>query len=260
MKQSLLTLSAAFALAGVSQAAILVENFDGYTNGTDMNGLGTWTVTNGSSGSGPIAIATNSTFEGSAGAVLIGGYTPTTSPTVLSTSGLDIPMFTVGNPAEFMIDFGIYDSLSADQDDYTITLASTSGNLLTIDLTPAGDNLYNISISSGFFAPPVVGTFDTLDVFGSPYSQIMFQTSTDGVNMFYNLVDLNSGSLSSGTLSGGGISLSDNITSLSISVDTAGGAGDGFLVMDNISVIPEPSSALLGILGASCVFLRRRRA
>jgi hypothetical protein len=37
-------------------------------------------------------------------------------------------------------------------------------------------------------------------------------------------------------------------------------AGSNFMVFDNVSLVPEPSSALLGILGASCVFLRRRRA
>ena len=263
MKQSLLTLSAAFVLAGVSQA-ILIENFDSYTDDTNMSGLGTWSVSNGiaTPGGEAIAIATSFTFEGSVGAALIGGFTPTNTlqPTVLS-SAANVPMFTVGNPAKFSMDFGFLDGAGANRDDYRLSLASTGGNLLTIDLTPAASvNTFNISFSSDYFLGVINwGTLDALNTLGNPYFQILFQTSTDGVGgMFYSLNDVNSGVMSSGTLSG--TTLTDNITGLSNSVITGGAAGNGFLVIDNVSVIPEPTSAMLGLLGASFVFLRRRRA
>ena len=262
MNQSLLTLGAAFALAGVSEAAILVDNFDSYPHDetTSMHGLGTWTVTNGASVGGPISVSTGSTFEGSLGAALIGGNTPSVAgPTVLSSAAI-VPMFTVGSTATFSMDFGFYDSTNANRDDYRISLASTGGNLLTIDLTPAGSvNTFNISFSSDYFTGVVNwGTLDALDTLGNPYSSIQFQTSRDlGGAMFYSLKTFNT-TMSSGALSG--TNLGDNTTGLSVSVDTAGAGGDGFLVIDNVSVVPEPSSALLGLLGASCAFLRRRRA
>jgi hypothetical protein len=262
MNQSLFTLGVAFTLASVSQAAGLVDNFDGYpaNNTTSMGGLGTWSVANGTSGANAIAVSTDSTFEGSAGAALIGGYAPDSAgPTVLSSTPT-VGMFGA-SAATFSMDFGFYDSTDANRDNYSIKLTSTGGaNLLTIDLSPAAVNTFNISFTSAFFTGTVNwGTLDALDTAGNPYFQVQFQTSTDGLGgMFYSLNDLNGGTMSSGALSGTG--LSDNITGLSISVDTAGGAGDGFLIVDNVSVVPEPSSALLGLLGASFVFLRRRRA
>jgi hypothetical protein len=263
MNQSLFTLGVAFTLASVSQAAILVDNFDSYPadNTTSMNGLGTWSVSNGTSGANAIAVTTDSTFEGSAGAALIGGYAPgSAGPTVLSSSPT-VGMFGA-SPTTFTMDFGFYDSTDLNRDNYSIKLTSTGGaNLLTIDLSPAaGVNTFNISFSSAFFSGTLNwGTLDALDTAGNPYFQVQFQTSTDGLGgMFYSLDDLNGSNMSSGSLSGA--ALTDSITGLSISVDTTGGAGDGFLIVDNVSVIPEPSSALLGLLGASCAFLRRRRA
>lgn len=271
MKQSLLTLSAAFSLAGLSQAALLVDNFDGYTDGSNMNGQGPWNVSNGfaTPGGEAIAIATISTFEGSPGAALIGGFTPTNTllPTVLSSDPINVSMFTVGFPtATFAMDFGFLDSTGANRDDYRISLSSTGGNLLTIDLTPAASvNTFNISFSSDYFTGVTNwGTLDALDTLGNPYFQISFQTYTDGIGgMFYSLNDVNSGVMSSGLLADGLLAdtlLTDSITGLSISSITAGAAGDGFLVIDNVSVVPEPTSAMLGLLGASFVFLRRRRA
>lgn len=261
MNQSLFTLGVAFTLASVSQAAFLVDNFDSYPadNTSSMSGLGSWSVSNGASGANAIAVSTNSTFDGSDGAALIGGFAPDSpGPTVLSSTPT-VGMFGASG-ARFTMDFGFYDSTDANRDNYSFKLTSTGGaNLLTIDLSPAAVNTFNISFSSAFFTGIVNwGTLDALDTTGSPYFQVQFETSTDGVNMFYTLDDLNGGNMSSGALIGTG--LSDNITGLSISVDTTGGAGDGFLIVDNVSVVPEPSSALLGLLGASCVFLRRRRA
>lgn len=264
MKQSLFTFGAAFALAGVSHAVLLTDNFDSYTPLATMDLAGPWSVSNGASGSGPIAIATDYTFDGSPGAALIGGYAPLSAgPTVLS-AGLTVPMFNNGYPSEYTMDFGFLDSTNAFRDDYKISLASTSGNLLALDLTPgASVNTFNISFSSDYFTGiNNWGTFDALDTLGNPFFQVKFQTFTDGIGgMFYSLNDGNGGVMSSGSLSGGSLNIADNITGLSISVDTTGGAGDGFLVIDNVSAIPEPSSAmLLGLLGASFAFLRRREA
>lgn len=264
MKQSLFPLGVAFALVGVSQAAVLIDDFESYPNNnvTDMNGLGTWSVSNGLDVNGdPIALSTNSTFDLSTGAALIGGLAPSgAGATVLSSSPLTVGMF--GSvPALFSIDFGFYDSQNANRDDYSISLVSTGGgDLVTIDLTPAANvNTFNMSFSSDFFTGVVNwGTLDALDTAGNPYFQLQFQTWADGANMYYSLFDVNGGTISTGALTG--TSLTDQITDLKISVDTAGGAGDGFLIVDNVSVIPEPSSALLGLLGATVAFTRRRRA
>ena len=35
--------------------------------------------------------------------------------------------------------------------------------------------------------------------------------------------------------------------------------GSNYMLFDNLSLVPEPSAALLGLLGASCVLVRRRR-
>lgn len=278
MKKSFLTLGAAFALAGVSQAAgtWIIDNFDNYTDGVNMNGLtsagsiNTWAVTNGvaTPGGEDISIATSYTFDLSTGAALIGGFDPTVAaPTVLSTAA-NIAMFNtttpiIGNPARFTIDFGFLDSTDANRDDYSISLTSTGGgNLLTIDLTPSANvNTYNLSFSSDFFTGVVNwGTIDALDTFGSPYFSLEFATGSDGIGgMFYSLKDLNNNTLmSDGALTG--TALTDDILGLDISVDTNGASGDGFLVIDNVSLIPEPSSALLGLLGATLAFTRRRRA
>jgi hypothetical protein len=275
MKQSLLALTAAFALASVSQAAIIVEDFESYSPGTPpptytpgqtlngaTNGTNTWTVSNGISGLDNIAAATYATFDGSNVAGSIGGYPPGGPGMTTLSSSASVPIVgTASYPAAiFKIGFGFFDSLNANQDDYKISLSSSSGNLLTIDLTPVAPNTYNIGFSSAFFTGNAAwGDLDSLDTFGSPYFELQFTTWESGGNLFYSLDDVNGGNMSNGAL-GGVSNLGTIITGLDISVDTAGGAGDGFLVIDNVSLIPEPSSALLGLLGTSCLFLRRRRA
>jgi hypothetical protein len=276
MKNSLFTLTAAFALASVSQAAIIFENFDSYTPGDPpvpgpytagqnlngaTNGTNTWSVVNGISGSDNIATATYATFDGSGVAGSIGGYPNGGGVTTLSSTASVPIVGTASYPAAiFKFGFAFFDSQNGFRDDYKISIGSSNGNLLTIDLTPAAANTFNISFSSAFFTGQSNwGSVDALDTAGNPYFEIEFKTWESGGNLFYTLDDVNGINMSNGAL-GGSSNLSTTITGLDISVDTAGGAGDGFLVFDNVSLVPEPSSALLGLLGTSCLFLRRRRA
>ena len=64
----------------------------------------------------------------------------------------------------------------------------------------------------------------------------------------------------SGVIPGGA---SQSIANFGAVWDTFAGKtapGSNFMVFDSVNLVPEPSSALLGLLGASFAFVRRRRA
>jgi len=264
MKKTISGIAVAFSLAGMTHASVIIDNFDFYTDGTNMNGQGGWTVTNGlTSGSDPIVIATSFTFDGSDGAALIGGLEPDTPNSTVSLSrsaNLTLADFSTGVARRFEIDFGFLDALDiADpRNPYSIVVDTNNGNLLTINLAPGASlNTYTVSFSSAFFAFAGTADLDALDTFGNPYYPFAMEIWTeDNSTVQYQLFS-NNALFNSGVLAGA--NPGDLITGMSINVDTDGGAGEGFLVVDNVTLIPEPSTALLGLISAAFCFTRRRR-
>ncbi len=262
MNRSILGLAATLALTGsshaavfIAHAAVFIDNFESYSPvGSDMNGKGGWVVSNGAptGGGGPVVIVDNYTWDGSLRSATVGGDTqPSLGFTTLShTANVAL----VSNaPSSFKFETSYTESTGgATRNPFKFVLTANSGNLLTIDLTPAGAGQYDVTWSSSFAAGGAVGTLSA-----GATTQFQIDTAWNGSAVTY--VFKNAGSLvSSGTLTGA--AQSDFVSSFSTSWNSGVSAGNNSVTIDNVSLVPEPSAALLGLLGTSLLVLRRRRA
>jgi hypothetical protein len=272
MKYPFFAVSAVFVLTASLQASTLVENFESYVSplGSTMNGLGGWTVSNGVTSDPGAPFGAVASLEpafllpafGGTQSATVGGWAQTSlGLTSMSYNGLSVPIVNSFNPAvgsSFSIDVQM-GAANLSTNPFSIVLNANSGNLLTIDFVQSSGSVFDLSWSSGLdavagptpFATLLSGIATTfrLDLFASGPSDVGFTFANGTGPGAYNV---------SGLLTGA--AQTDTINGLSINWDSQTSAGDSFMSVDNISVIPEPSSALLCMLGASFAFLRRRRA
>ena len=296
MKQNRYALFAALVLgsfSSFSHGAFYATNFEppAFTLG-NLDGQSGWTVnaTSVEGGIGVVApVITPLTPFGTRSASL--GFTPSL---VLDSGATDVyasyryggsdstPLLssTVGTPAtSFSAIFQIYDSDSGYgtgaevRDNFGFRLQNAAGyNLFSIvftpfrqaidavpPTTPENEVAYNqVSWSTGTGLPQLVaGGYSAQEgqsyTFGVTFApsvtpgNVAFSANISGVNFFSgDLVGLASEEIKElGAFWKPTSSLSD--------------PGSNSMVFDNINVVPEPSSALLGLLGASFAFLRRRR-
>ena len=261
MKRSIFSFAATLSLVGGSHAAILVDNFESYSPlFGDMNGNGSWIVSNGIPAipaEGPVVILDAYTWDASAQSATVGGVQSTLGGvTSMYNSSFGVPLVSVTpQPTYFEIETAYTESTVGQRNNFSFVLNATSGNLLTLTFTPSGGpTQYDVSWSSAFATGALIGSLSA----NTP-TQFRLNTFASGANVAYSLT--NAGTpVSSGLLVGA--SASDVINSFAVNWDSAsnGGLGNNSITIDNISVVPEPSSALLGLLGASFAFLRRRRA
>ena len=254
MNRSILGLAATLALTGSSHAAIFIDNFESYSAvNDDMNGKGGWVVSNGAdSGGGPVVILDSYTWDASAQSATVGGVTqPSLGFTTLSHSA---NVALVSNaPSSFKFETSYTESTGgATRNPFQFVLTANSGNLLTIDLTPAGAGEYDVSWSSAFALGGAVGTLTA-----GASTQFQIDTAWNGSAVTYAFTNAGN-AVSSGILTGA--AQGDFVTSFSTSWNSGASAGNNSVTIDNVSLVPEPSAALLGLLGTSLLVIRRRRA
>ena len=272
MNRSIFGLAASLALVGSTYAAALIDNFEGYTSliGTDMNGIegSGWTVSNGAPLNpldGPVVILDSYTWDESDQSATVGGVEQTSlGVTSLSHTLSDGTDMTLSNGlyaswAQWEMDYT--ESTEGFRNSYSITVDTNFGNLLTINLVAAGANQYLMSWSTGYNLSGVTGIGEgSIGYLSAAQStQIRIGTWLDGSDLKYELS--NAGTVvSSGILTDA--LASHRMTDFAVNWDSTsnGGLGNGSLTIDNVSIVPEPSSALLGLLGTSLAFIRRRRA
>jgi len=256
MNRSISALAATFALVGSSHAAIILDNFNSYNEpGDNMQGKGGWTVTN-DSVNVPVILDTF-TWDGSDRSATIGGVAPG-GPGLTSLSNYStVQLEGVTMRTAFEIETAYTESTGLDpRNNFQFILNSGVHNLLTIRLEPDAAGQYSFSWDSEWVAGGF-STFGTLTA-ATP-TQFRFETWWNGSNVAYELT--NAGLLvSDGVLAGTGVSPTAVIDTFSAQWDTSNGVGSNSLTIDNVSLVPEPSAALLGLLGASFALVRRRRA
>ena len=259
MHRSIFSLAASISLVGGSHAAVLRDNFESYSPVfSDMNGKGGWVVSNGNPAilaEGPVAILDSYTWDGSAKSATVGGVESIFGGiTSMFNTSFAVPLFsTTPQPTFFQIETAYTESTEGKRNNFSFVLNANSGNLLTLGFSPGISGQYDITWSSAFATGGVVGSISA-----NVPTQFRLDTGFDGTNVTYSLTSAGA-PVSSGFLSA---SPTDVINSFAVNWDSAsnGGLGNNSITIDNVSVVPEPTSALLGVLGASFVLLRRRRA
>jgi hypothetical protein len=264
MKRSIFGLGATIALAGAAQAAIIVDDFESYSNVfDDMNGINGsgWTVSNGTPANGPdgpVVILDSYTWDASAQSATVGGVAQTALGVTSLSHSASVPLVDNigGYQTFFSVETAYTESLGADpRNPFQIALTASSGNLLTIDLTPGDPGEYIVTWDSAFVAggPALMGT-----VSANTPTQFQLETWWNGSAVAYEFT--NAGNPVSSGVFDAGAGQFDTITAFSTSWDSTGGAGGNSITIDNVTLVPEPSSTLLGLLGATLAFTRRRRA
>lgn len=255
MNRSFLTLAATFALVGGSHASVIFDNFESYNSpGDDMNGKGGWTVSN-NSGNVPI-ILDNYTWDSSTRSATVGGETPGAGTVTSLSHASTVPLVSLTPQSTyFQIETAYTESTGGDpRNEFRFVLTSGANNVLTLKFVPGAAGEYDVSWDSDYVAGSFV-TFGTLTANTS--TQFRLDTFASGLDVGYSLS--NAGSpVSSGILAGA--LGTDVLNTFAVQWDTSNGIGSNSITIDNVSLVPEPSSALLGMLGASFAFLRRRRA
>jgi len=273
MKKTLSFIALSLALGGVSSAAVYTTTFNSFTYGAGLGGQDGWAVT-GAPGdnTGPTQIGTSPfpTPATSGGRAVLFGASDLdpTSTSAYAYHNYNLPLVGADVTTTFHVAMTIQDSdpTFPNRDSFGFTLRDSSDtNLFTINFTPTaqapgGDpttstRVDNVSWSSGAFSSAPIATltegqWTTIDltfVQIPSTSDAQFNLSSAGV------------SIASGTLTGFAAA---NVATFGAVANAYSGnsLGNNMLIFDDISLVPEPSAALLGMLGASFALVRRRRA
>ena len=271
MKTSKLFLSSAFAIAafaGSAHATVYIENFNTYTYNSDLNGQNGWVSSDPTADVGYVQ-----SLGGSWGArsASIGYVAPILNDNVFLSHAASTPLIGDGVDASFSARFQLVDSDSGPgdgsqaRDKFGFRLESSTGaNIFTFYLNPTSQvpdpenqTEYNsYSWSTGTGAPTVAlagrGSEETY-----AYTLTVNFYYAGGTDVGFN-ADVN-GDGFTGIIPGGTTQTIGSFGAIWNTLNGKTAPGSNFMVFDNVSLIPEPSSALLGLLGTSFAFIRRRR-
>ena len=196
---------------------------------------------------------------------------PTSAPFYVSHAvGMDL-IATVGHPVTTLqTSFVVVDSLEyPDRNDYSIGFYGAGNSLLfgldimatsQVDVPGGPNDLWNIRWSSGNDSSDAFGAVIE-DFPGSPalYNLNVTFTTINVTDVQFNLSISGSNTFTtSGILSGVNLAAA-SIAEYRVTASQGSGAdwGDGFIGIAGLSVVPEPSAAIL--LGLSALGLTRRR-
>lgn len=248
---------------GTSYGAGLVTDFDSNTFGTDLAGQGLWTIT-GATESG-VSFVNSSPFLGGSG-VNAGqlGFQEISGTTAV----LSHPVSLGVNGSSFSVTTIIQDSNSTfpNRDQFGFSLQGASGEIFGINLSPttqvanpngaAVPRLDNVSWSS--LTTGNSAAFAVLSEIQSTTFDVVF-TTLDPNNLQFSISSVGL-PLITETISTAGIG-NETFTRLDIywTPLDADDEGSNSIFFDDLSFVPEPSTALLGAFGVLGL-LRRRRA
>ena len=267
MKKPFSILFFSFALASLGHSATYASNFDNLTVG-DLPGQGGWSISGApSSSDSPGQVAT----PGSGNNVVAFGYYDLNSGSnsaYLSHSYGESLVGTSDGYTQFLVSVGIVDSSDSDfpnRDTFGFTFRDGQDqNLFSINFTPraqSGIPQSTTRVDDVTWSNYVTGQSSVIGTLSEGFSTtIDLKFEKFGLNDVKFTLKSEGVQVATGNLTGLASSTIATFGATVNSVDSSGVMGGNQLVFDNISLIPEPSAALLSLLGASLTLIRRRRA
>lgn len=257
----------------LASAAIFSTDFTGYAIG-DINGQDGWTLNDATPEAGAI-IALGGVWGSGSRAATLGYVSPVIEPTVFLSHASATPLLSGGSPdTTFKVMFQVEDSDSGygagaeARDIFGFRLADASDNTLWSlyltpfdqDPTPESDTAFHtFSWSTGndpatnVLTSPLVSAEETY----AYHLTVTFAPS--GANDVAFNADIN-GAAFSGIIPGQASNTIDRVGAFWTPLNGPTDPGSNFLTFDQLSVVPETSSAMLGLLGVTGLMLRRKRA
>ncbi len=267
----------AVALANHSNGSVFIENFQvGYSTGdmtTGGNAANGWSVNDSTADVSSIINTSNAGGTFGNRSASIGFVAPITATTAYLSHAVNTPLLGGGVDASFSTQFFIFDSDSGGvsdgeaRDTFGFRFEDGIGNnifsffLTPFDQDPLPENdtaFHTFSWSTGNNAPTVVLPGLAAQEGQPPYT-FAINFSPSGLNDVAFTANVG-GSPFSGTLVGLAATTIEKIGATWTPLNGPTDPGSNILIFDNISLVPEPSSALLGLIGISSLVIRRRRA
>ncbi len=258
--------------ASVASGAVFMFDFESYSV-TDLAGQDSWVINDATPATSSVLAMNNLTW-GSSRAGSVGFVSPVIATSPYVSHAVDTPLVGSVN-ATFSVLFQVVDSDSGygagaeARDQFGFRLEDGSGNNLFSfflspfdqDPAPEGDtefNLYSWSTGAGPINQVLQDPGDTwsseedhaytLTVAFSPsgMSDVAFDADVNGKHFY-------------GTLPGQSAASIKELGAFWNPLNGPTDPGSNFLVFDGVNLVPEPSAALLALLGASAGLVRRRR-
>ena len=271
LKTSTLIL-ASLAFPVLTQAVTFSTNFDSVpgVNGANFAPLGPWAIND------PTTEVSFVQDVPGGRAVALGGFQSAPSQQFVNLSASVLPGGVPTGGSVFTSRFAIinsgpgFSSATDPKDNFGFTLRDTSGGFFGVQLRPTS----NVSIrqfftsNTTFGQDPVTPNGMVASDFSAPAFVTMtlnFTQSGANLNWNMNVVTDSAPITASGTLTGFG---GRSWTSFEIDFDVANaavvgglytGAGSNVILVDSVSLVPEPSAAMMGLLSIGLLGLRRRR-
>ena len=259
-------------LAAPAFGSVYYTDFTGYSTASDLAGQDGWSINDPTAN---VSGLQNLGGEWGSRAAYLGFATPSVS-SVFVSHAVSTPMVdTVGNVnGTFSALFRVIDSDSnggldsSNRDTFGFKLENAAGdNLFSFHLIPfaqvaspeLNNGFHTYAWSTGNNSPTAVLPSVASAEENAP-SYLFSVSFSQGVGSDVNFT------ASVGNQSFGGVipnSNTETITKIGAFMNafsTPATTGSNYMNFDNVSLIPEPSSALLGLLGASFALGRRRRA
>jgi MYXO-CTERM domain-containing protein len=204
------------------------------------------------------------TVAGLGSVVGLGGlYSSPLATSVNLTRAVSVP----AGGASFNIDFALTNSgpptYFTNDDIFGFTLSDSSGPLLTIDLRPTiVESVRKVFIGElGAAGVGLTPNGITPSDHGAPiFYGLALSFTANGANLDYTGSIASGGVFFSGSLAG---KASTTISKIGVDFDVtaaaAADAGSNSLLIDNLSLVPEPSVTLTGLLALGALAGRRRR-
>jgi hypothetical protein len=270
MKKIIVSIACLGCLSGLGQATVFISNFDSspYLFNSNLNGLDGWTLTGASLPD--VAFISSSPFPPpvSGGRAIHFGFQEidATSAVLSRNFGVGLVGNTLGY-TEFQAAFFVVDSIPTfpNRDSFSFTFRGASNeNLLTVSLSPT------LQTPDPDLAPNRVDQFSWTSDYatGNPnignltegqWSTINVLFTPSGVNDVAFSVKFQNVEFASGILAGAAGETLENYGFVWDPEDPLD-VGSNIFIIDDVRMIPEPTSALLAGLGALGFAFRRRRA